>query len=192
MTSRSPARAELAARAIAADDGRVGRRRVLRDHDALAGRETVGLQHHGEPELAARGPTRAPRRATRDVRKRAVGTCVPRHERLRERLARFEACGGRGRTEEQPSVCREAIGDAKAQRQLGTDDGEVDLFAIGERERPPSTIVEIDRDACARARAIPGFPGARRSRRRRGRRPDARPARARARRCRERELSSSE
>ena len=58
---------------------------------------------------------------------------MARHERFRERLARFEPRGRGGRSEEQPAVVGEAIGDAEAQRQLGADDGEVDLLAFGER-----------------------------------------------------------
>ena len=39
-----------------------------------------------------------------------------------------------GRSEEQPARRGEPVGDAEAQRQLGSDDGEVDLFALGEGE----------------------------------------------------------
>ena len=82
---------------------------------------------------------------------------VARHERLRERLARFQAGRSGGRAEQQPPVGRESIGDAQAQRQLRTDHGEVDLLTLGERERGVG-IGWIDRDD-AREPGDAGVPG---------------------------------
>jgi hypothetical protein len=47
---------------------------------------------------------------------------------------RAAACS---RTEEQPSVCREAIGESKAQRKLGADDGQVDRSEAASSATPP-------------------------------------------------------
>ena len=131
---------------------------VLGDHDALARRETVGLQHDRQAELAA--ADRRERVVERFADAEARGRhAVPRHERLRERLARFEPRGRGGRSEQQPAVRAEAIGDAQAQRQFGTDDGEVDLLAFGERQRRrPGRRGR--RARCGRAGRYPGFPGA--------------------------------
>ena len=119
---------------IAVGDRLLGRGAILGDHDALAGREAVGLQHDRQAELADAHDASASSSDSHDAKARGRHA-VARHERLRERLARLEPRRGRGRTEQQPAVGREAIGDAEAQRQLGADDGEVDLLALGERER---------------------------------------------------------
>ena len=72
---------------------------VLGDHDAFAGRQTVGFQHDRKPELAR--PDDCERVVERLSRcESARSARVPRHERLRERLARFEPRRRRGRTEE--------------------------------------------------------------------------------------------
>ena len=52
------------------------------------------------------------------------------HERFRERLAGFHAGCSRGRAEDQVALAGEAIGKAQAQRQLRSDDGEIDLFPL--------------------------------------------------------------
>ena len=156
MTMRSPAAPNLRSR-IAADDGLLGRLPILRDDDALAGGEAVGLEHDRKAELAGahRRERLVERLARAEARRRHV---VPRHERLRECLARFEPRGRGGRSEEQPAFGRESIGDAEAQRQLGTDDGEVDLLAIGERQSARRD--RRDRRTPMRAsRAIPGISG---------------------------------
>jgi len=68
-----------------------------------------------------------------------------------KRFARFEARRGRSRTEEQPSVVREAIGESKAQRKLGADDGQVDSFGSGEFG-DCRQVREIDREGARHAR----------------------------------------
>ena len=65
------------------------------------------------------------------------------HEGFRERLARLETCGGGGRPEKQSSFRRKPIGDPAAERQFGTDDGQVDLLAIRKREDRVA-IADID------------------------------------------------
>ena len=70
---------------------------------------------------------------------------VPRHEILRECLARFETRRGRSGTEQQPAVVRKPVGDAEAEREFRSDDGEVDLFAGGER-RDRIDIRRVDSD----------------------------------------------
>ena len=60
---------------------------------------------------------------------------MPSHERLRERLARFEPSRRLARTEEESSCACKSIGDAEAQGQLGAHDCEVDLFAQGQVQR---------------------------------------------------------
>ena len=81
------------------------------------------------------------------------------HERFRERFARFEPGCRCRRPEEPPARRRKAVGDAQAQRQFRTDDCQVDVFALGERQR--ARRVGSDRlDRSRDQRAIPGFPGA--------------------------------
>ena len=58
---------------------------------------------------------------------------MARHERFCKRLARLEASGGRGRSEQQPAIIDETVGDSEAQRNFGSDDGEIDLLVLGER-----------------------------------------------------------
>ena len=53
---------------------------------------------------------------------------VPGHERLGEGLAGFEACRRGRRAEQKPSVGREPVGDADAERELRPDDRQVDSF----------------------------------------------------------------
>ena len=54
---------------------------------------------------------------------------MTRHERLRKRLARLEPRRRGGRTKQQSALRRKPIGDAETQRNLGPDDGDIDLFA---------------------------------------------------------------
>jgi hypothetical protein len=60
---------------------------------------------------------------------------VARHEPFREHLAAFELRRGARRTEDPPPRGTETIDDTAIERQLGTDHGEVDRFARGEREQ---------------------------------------------------------
>ena len=62
------------------------------------------------------------------------GDPVARHEALREHLAAFELRRRARRAEDQPAARREQIDDAAIERQLGTDDGEVDALALGNRQ----------------------------------------------------------
>ena len=140
------------------DDGALRRRR---DPSAI----TTPLPAARPSAFSTTGKPKSPDRTdAQRVVERLAGAkargrhAVARHERLRERLARFEPRRGRRRTEEQPACRREAIGDAEAQRQLGPDDGEVDLLAIGERERAPPGRSRSTGSGAARARN-PGIAG---------------------------------
>ena len=113
---------------------------------------------------------------------------VPRHERFRERLARFERAARGRRAEQQAAVSREPVGDADAERQFGADDGEIDLLAVRElgRQRLRSAMSTADG---ARERGDPGIAGRASNSPTSRSRTAGRRARARARRCRGRELS---
>ena len=117
------------------DDGRFGLGAIVGDDDALAGGQAVGLQDDRESELAAIGRTRAPRRAMSQVRKRAVGTPCRAMNAFANALLDSRRAAAAVGPKSSRSGRGESIGDAEAQRQLRTDDGEVDLLALGERER---------------------------------------------------------
>ena len=102
ITSRSPAAPNRRSR-HRCDDGRLGRCAIVRDHDAFAGGEPVGLQHDRQAELARSRRTRSASSSDSRRAKARGRHAVARHERLRERLARFEARGRGGRPEEQPA-----------------------------------------------------------------------------------------
>ena len=57
-----------------------------------------------------------------------------RHEGLREGLAALELSCSAARPEDAKPVRREEVDDAAIEWQLGTDDGEIDAFALRERE----------------------------------------------------------
>ena len=54
---------------------------------------------------------------------------------LREHLAAFELRRGARRSEDAQAARGEEIDDSAIERQLGPDDGEIDAFALGEREQ---------------------------------------------------------
>ena len=93
--------------------GGVGRGRVGSHDDALAGRETVGLEHHRERKAA--GPQHIDgfvgRRAGLPRRRRHA---VTGHEPLCERLAALECRGGACRSKNWEAEPRKAIDDAAA------------------------------------------------------------------------------
>ena len=103
--------------------------RDRRDDDALAGGETVGLDDDGEAELARRDRPRARRRRSSHDAIARGRNAVARHERpsrtpcctrAAPRRATDRRCGSpRG---------AKAIDDAAIERQLGTDDGEIDAL----------------------------------------------------------------
>ena len=59
------------------------------------------------------------------------------HERLRERLARFQCSGGARRADDRSSCLGEQIGNAETQRQFRTNDREIDVLCFGDREKLP-------------------------------------------------------
>ena len=61
------------------------------------------------------------------------------HELLRERLARFEGCGSRGGTDNLLTNGREHVDDAAAERQLWSDNRQIDSFVASDAEK----LVEI-------------------------------------------------
>src|SRR5262249_18643338 len=106
---------------------------IDRDDDAFAGCETVRLHDHREPQLA----TRDERMRRGGVIAHAIarrGNSMPRHERLREHLARLELCCRATWAEDAKAVRCEEIDDAAIERQLGTDDSEIDPLMSRERE----------------------------------------------------------
>ena len=118
--------------------------------------ETVGFQHDGKSELAAaQHGNRLSRRVARLVARRRHVTAL--HELLGEHLARLETRGALRRAEQEIAFGGEHVGDAAAQRQLGSDDREIDLFAAGDRGDRVG-VGRIDRDASRHA-ADPGVSG---------------------------------
>ena len=113
---------------------------------------------------------------------------MPRHEGLRERLARLEARGRRGRAEQRAGRARR--NDRRRPGSSGSS-GPTTVRSTCSRSASSSSSSgrdEIDRNE-SREAAMPGLPGRTEARRRRVRPPGERPARARARRCRRPELS---
>jgi hypothetical protein len=112
-------------------DRRFGFGACCRDHDALSGGKAVGLDHDGESEFVATDDLHRGVGGLANLSARC-GDPVAGHERLRERLARFERGRRLRRAEDQPPVFMKPIDDTATERQLGTDDREVDRFARGE------------------------------------------------------------
>ncbi len=112
---------------------RLGLVTVLGNDHALAGGQTVGLDHDRAAELAA---------ANRPNRVVGVGAdpvsrgrhAVPVHEVLGERLACFEACGQPPGPEDGTAAGAEQIGDTTLEGDLGTYDGQIDPLLLGKRE----------------------------------------------------------
>ena len=57
------------------------------------------------------------------------------HERFRERLARLERCGSARRADDRSSCLREQVRDAETQRQLRTDDREIDILRFCDHKK---------------------------------------------------------
>ena len=79
---------------------------------------------------------------------------MARHEILRERLARFERSGGLRRADDRATSRGEQIDDATTERQFGTDDRQIDAFAIGRREQAPGLQRRRDTSRDARDAGI--------------------------------------
>ena len=123
------------------------------------------------------------------VRKRAVGTPWRAMNAFANALLDSSRAAAWRRTEQQPAVARR---NRSATPRLSGSSGPTMVRSICSRSASASSASGSARStgAVRASAAIPGLPGAhRRSRRRRARRPAGRPARARARRCREPELS---
>jgi hypothetical protein len=107
--------------------GRFDRRLVGRaDDDALAGREPVGLDDHGQslcPDIGRIEGVFVERRVAR------CRYTVAFEEILGKRLRPFQARRGPGGTKARATCGGEAIDDAGDQRTFGTYDGECDFLA---------------------------------------------------------------
>ena len=141
-TSRSPA-APNCRSSIAAATAALRRRPVGGDDDPLAGGESVGLDHHGIPELATveHGPGRSGVVAHAITGRR---NAMSRHEVLGEDLAALETGGSGGRTKDRQPSRRKEIDDAPVERQFRADDGQIDLLADRQVEQPVD-VPGIDR-----------------------------------------------
>ena len=119
---------------IAARIARSASAAIARDDDALARGETVRLDDDGKAELAGRdhGVERWRRRTDAIARRR---NAVARHEVLRERPCCTRAARRRATDRRCAARGVKAIDDAAIERQLGTDDREIDALALGEREQ---------------------------------------------------------
>ena len=104
---------------------------ILRDHNAFAGSQPISLENYGPSKFSRADHAQSIIDRFRSVeagRRHAV-TC---HERLGKGLARLEPRGCGGGTEDEPTGGGKTIRNAKAERQLGADDREIDLLPIGE------------------------------------------------------------
>ena len=150
MTSRSPAAPNLRSR-IASTTARFGgwpdprrSRRLCRPRDRRPSARP-------ESRTRRRASTRARRPTDSQVRKRAVGTPWRAMNAFANALLDSRRAAAAVGPNSEPAVRGEAIGDAEAQRQFRTDDGEVDLLAVGERSSGVG-VGEIDAARCGRAR----------------------------------------
>ncbi len=106
-----------------------GRLVGLADDDALAGREPVGLDDHGQalrPDIVGIEGLFGKGGVARG------GYAVALQEVLGVRLRPFQARRGAGGAEASAASRGETIGDACDQRTFGADDGESDVLARGE------------------------------------------------------------
>ena len=112
------------------------------DH-ALAGGQAVGFDDDGRMEKAERVLHFLRLVAHGEMRGRNV---VALHEQLGEALARFQARGGLGWSEDAQTAAGEFIHHAESQRQFGADDGEIGMKAIGEFDDGVE-ILDVQRQA---------------------------------------------
>ena len=105
---------------------------IRRDNDAFARRETIGFDDNGEAELsrANHGVCRVCGFAHAIARRR---NAAARHELFREHLAALELRSRARRAEDAQAPRTKQIDDAAIERQFGTNDGEIDALAFGER-----------------------------------------------------------
>ena len=138
-------------RDVAEDRVERGQRLVerLADGDALAGGEAVCLDHDPPPrgvERGRKGDRGALRRERAGMRHSHPGRV---RELVAERLRALDPCGGRGRPERGDPRGHERVRDARGERRLGADDGEVDPCAEGSRDDRGRVerVARGDRDA---------------------------------------------
>ena len=162
ITRRSPA-APKRPSVIAAVDGVSASTQILRDDDAFTCRETIGLQARREIRTRRSNDMRAHRRAVARLEPRGRHV-VPRHERLREGLARFEA-GGAPRWDRRGA--RPSAANRSATPRLSGSSGPTTVKSTCSRRaevqagHPDST--RSTGKSRARAAAMPGLPGAQRT-----------------------------
>ena len=120
---------------LAHHDALDGRQRLLvgvADDDALARGQTVRLD---DDRIFARLHVVAGRVGMVEdakLRRRHVGVA---HQLLGEHLARFELGGGLGRAEDLQACLLKRIDDAVRQRLFRADDGQADVFFLGELDQ---------------------------------------------------------
>ena len=158
------------------------------DDDALAGGEAVGLD---DDRILARRDVLARRFGMvedLELGRRHVGVA---HQGLGEHLARFELGGVLRGAEDAQAGFLEVIDDAARQRFLGTDDGQADLFLLGETdELVEVVVVERDVDAVLGGAGVAGRAEDALDAPATG--PASKPGRVHDRLCRERELSCAD
>ena len=126
---------------------------VARDHDALAGRQPVGLEHRGVALDRGHAVLDGLHHAV--ARGRDAGG---RHHLLRERLRALEPGRGAARPEAAHARLAQRVGDARDERRLGADHHEVHA-GRGGRPREPRRVAgsaPASTTASARMPALPG------------------------------------
>jgi hypothetical protein len=83
---------------------------------------------------------------------------VPRHEALGEVLRAFELGGFLGRAEDLQAAGAEDVDDAGGEGRFRADDGQVDLFLLGEVGERLGSVMLTFSSSCSRA--VPALPGA--------------------------------
>ena len=132
----SPARAKLPALEHLAHR-RFGFGERLRDDHAFARGQAVGFDHDRD---RARAKIRERRRDLAEERRRRRRNSVFQEDLLRENLRRFESGAVGFRAVGGNSGCDQLVDESERQRHFGTDDDELDLLALSERDQSGDVI----------------------------------------------------
>ena len=134
-------------------------RSIRRHDDALTGRQAVGLQDDRKAELRRARAARAPPRPKSQIAVARRRHAVPAMKSFANTLLDSSAAAALPRAEKQPAFRAKQVGDAATERELGSDDGEVD--AARARRAPGSRRGRrCRRRRTGRAAAMPALPGA--------------------------------